>query len=164
MPLPATNSMLLVKVENKPNFKQFGWARSSSKFWMLDIIPGKDGPINSKNIAPEPAKPSQVADNLPGCCKDLYKAAMSYPNLHRRQFHSVHVTIFAPVSSSPPCEHLTLKLGGFVSSGSLISEDGNQRILRKNRFGNASLGNRASFSSRIISVRYPESQSTAHGQ
>ncbi|XP_010402151.2 uncharacterized protein LOC104692091 isoform X2 [Corvus cornix cornix] len=45
--------------------------------------------------------------------------------------------------------------------GSLISEDGNQRILRKNRFGNASVGNRASFSSRIITVRYPKSQTTS---
>ncbi|XP_068850955.1 uncharacterized protein [Aphelocoma coerulescens] len=64
-------------------------------------------------------------------------------------------------SSSLACKHLTLKLGGFVSSGSLISEDGNQRILRKNRFGNASLGNKASFSSRIITVRYPKSQTTS---
>ncbi|RMB91998.1 hypothetical protein DUI87_31527 [Hirundo rustica rustica] len=38
-----------------------------------------------------------------------------------------------------PSKHLTLKLGGFVSPGSLVSEDGNQGILRKNRFGNASV-------------------------
>jgi len=52
-------------------------------------------------------------------------------------------------------------LGIFVSSGRLINEDGNKRIIRKNRLGSSSIGNRASSSIRIITVSYSKSWTTS---
>lgn len=70
-------------------------------------------------------------------------------------YNICHCFIFTYVQASQ------IELGVFLSSGSLINEDGNQRILSKNRLGTSSLGTRASFSSRIITVRYPKSWTTS---